>query len=310
MITTITLNPCLDRTIELEDLTLGAYNLVDAVRSDVSGKGINVSVVLHHLGMPTQALFFDYSQGGETIKDFLKQQGIPFTAIPVEGELRVNMKLTDTKRGTLTEINERGNLIDEQALETLLASLSELLKETDILVVTGSVPPGIPQDIYATMTRMAKNAGVDTVVDACGELFLKGVAAHPWLVKPNQFELETYCGEKAQNRDQAIEMAERLLKDGAENVCLSLGDQGAALLTEREIWYTPGTRIKAEGYQGAGDSLVAGLCTAKLNGLPAKEQLRWAVAAAQASLIRSGTQLCRAEDFQAMLKKISVEKIR
>ncbi len=308
MITTVTLNPCMDRTIELKDLTLGEYNLVDAVRSDVSGKGINVSVVLHNLGTPTEALFFDFARGGEPIKDFLNQQGIPFTAIPADGELRVNLKLTDTRQGTLTEINEKGTRIGEQALNAMFRALLDLLPETDILVVSGSVPPGVPQDIYAAMTRMARDAGADTVVDASGSLFREGIAAHPWLVKPNRFELETYCGRKAGDYKQAIEMAKGLLEDGAENVCLSLGGDGAALLTGEGIWYSPGTEITPQGFQGAGDSLVAGLCTAKQRGLPPEEQLRYAVAAAQASLILRGTQLCRKEGFREMLQKIPVEK--
>ncbi len=309
MITTVTLNPCTDRTVELKNLTLGEYNLVDTARSDVSGKGINVSVVLHNLGIPTKALFLDYEKGGGTLKDFLNEKEIPFSAVSASGEMRMNLKLTDTAQGVLTEVNERGAPVDERTLNALLTELSGLLKETDILVVTGSVPPGIPEDIYGIMIRMAENAHVKTVLDASGELFRKGITAHPWLVKPNQFELETYFREKTTSPRQAILMAKKLLSDGAETVCLSLGKEGAALISREESWYSPGIEITPQGFQGAGDSLVAGLCAAYLKGYPMKEQLRWAVAAAHASLILSGTQLCRRQDFEIMLKKIPVEKV-
>ncbi len=309
MITTVTLNPCIDRTVGVKNLTPGAYNFADSVRYDVSGKGINVSVVLRNLGISTEALFFDYARGGETVKEFLEKEGIPYRAIPVEGELRMNIKLTDSAQGRMTEINERGNPVDKKAVDALLDALYDLLPQTSLLIVTGSVPPGVPADIYGIMIRMAKEASVDTVLDADGLLLRKGIAAHPWLVKPNRFELETYCEEKVRSLAHAVELAERLLGDGAENVCLSLGEKGAVLINGEETWFSPGIEIPVQGWQGAGDSLVAGLCAARQEGLPAGEQLRWGVAAAHASLLLSGTQLCRLREFQDLLGKIPVEKL-
>lgn len=310
MITAITLNPCIDRTVELRNLTVDGHNRVDHVYRNISGKGINVNVVLKHLGFETNALVLKHADGGQQVLDFLQQQQIPYLAVPAPGELRLNLKLTDTANGTMTEINEWGAPVTKETVAEILQTVTAILDGTDILVVDGSVPPGTPDDIYETIITMAKEKDVLTVLDATGDLLRKGLQARPWLAKPNRFELESYYGETAEDLQQLLTLAHRMCAEGAENVCLSLGGEGAAFITAEGTWYAPGNRIPVQGTQGAGDSMVAGICAATLTGLPAEEALRWGVAAAQGSLILPGTQLCTMDGFRKMLDQITIEKIQ
>ena len=310
MITAITLNPCIDRTVELKNLTVDGHNRADHVRQNISGKGINVNVVLKHLGFETKALVLDHASGGRQVQDFLREQQIPYSAVPVPGELRVNLKLTDTVNGTMTEINERGAPVTPDTAAEILQKAAAVLDGTDILVADGSVPPGTPDTIYETIITMAKERHILTVLDASGDLLRKGLKAKPWLVKPNRFELESYYGETAENQQQLLSLAQRMRAEGAENVCLSMGKEGAAFITAEGIWFAPGNRIPVLGTQGAGDSMIAGICAAALTGLPAEDMLRWGVAAAQGSLILPGTQLCTMDGFREMLGQITIERLQ
>lgn len=310
MITTITLNPCVDRTVELRNLTLDGHNRADRVITDISGKGINVSVVLRNLGLETNALVLRHREGGQQVVDFLEKRGIPCRTVEAPGALRINLKLTDTARGTMTEVNERGAPVDADTVADILQAVEELLDTSDMLVVDGSVPPGTPDTIYETLLALADKRGVRAVLDASGELLRCGLRAKPWLVKPNRFELESYYDRKAPDRPALLALARGLLEEGARNVCLSMGAEGAALLTREGTWFAPGNPIPVRGSQGAGDAMVAGICAAAREGLPPEALLRWGVAAAQASLVLPGTGLCTREDFREMLDTVTVEQLK
>ena len=190
----------------------------------------------------------------------------------------------------------------------MLDLLRILLPDTELLVVSGSVPPGIRPTIYAEMIALARAAGVRTVLDASGELLRQGLAARPWLVKPNRLEMETLLGRPLPDLAAAGEAARSLLGNGTEVVCLSLGGDGALLADTDGTWFCGNLDIPVLGVQGAGDSMVAGLCAAHRQGLSGAEMLQWGVAAAHASLILPGTELCRAEDFGRFLKQLKAEK--
>ncbi|MEG0742614.1 MAG: 1-phosphofructokinase family hexose kinase [Clostridia bacterium] len=307
MILAVSLNPCIDRTVTVENLSVGGHNEAVSSRCDVSGKGINVNVVLRQLSVPTACLGFEFD--GAVVGDFLAKREIPFWSVHVPADIRVNLKVTDSARHVMTEINERGAGVPAQAVRAVLERLKELLKQTALLVVDGSVPPGVPSTIYADMIRMAKQAGVRTLLDASGALLREGVKAAPWLVKPNLFELETLFGDPITSREQVISLCRRLIEEGVEMVCLSMGKDGALLVTKDEVWHSPGLSIPVRGVQGAGDSMVAGLCMAMQAGLSTKEHLRYAMSCAHGSLLHEGTLLCTQGDFEAMLAQMPVTRL-
>jgi len=309
MITTVTLNPCIDRTVYVDTLKVGDHNVSSGFQTDASGKGINTSMLLKQLGYDTLCLGFAFSNGGDALRDKLDAAGISYILEDVDGELRMNLKITELSRGRMTEINEKGSPVPDAAVSAVLEKLRAHVPHTDILVVSGSAPANVPADVYASMIRIAKSAGKKTVLDASDALLREGLKAKPWLIKPNKLELETLLGAKITSVERAAEMARDLARSGVELVCVSLGGKGAVLASEEEAWFSPCVDIPIRGVQGAGDSMVAGLCIAALEGLSLPDMLRYAVAAAHGSLIMPGTQMCTKDGFERMLPLITAQTV-
>lgn len=309
MITTVTLNPCIDKTISISDFKYGELNRVVGTRADVSGKGINVSIALSQLGEETKCLGFNYLRDDMVIKRRLGESKIPYELIDVEGTLRTNVKIFDTKNRVMTELNERGHSVTMEAVERLKKLVKKEALKSDIMVFNGSVPKGVPKDIYKTLIEKVKEEGVKAVLDAEGELLLQGIKAKPYFIKPNIFEFENAFKTKFSNNNDIVNAAKRIIDQGVTIVCVSMGEAGAVIVSHKEGWFAPGSKLNVKGVQGAGDSLVAGICMAVEKGYDTKEMLRYGVAAANASLIREGTLLCTKEDFKRMLSEVKIEKI-
>lgn len=306
MIATMTLNPCIDRTVFVRALQVGGHNVSHGVQIDPAGKGINVSIALKQWGLDTLCLGFHFTQGGRALTDRLHQAGVPFLFEEVPGPMRVNLKITDEISGQMTEINEPGSPVSGEAVEALMQKLREQLPRIDMLVLSGSAPASVPAGIYADMIRLARDQRIKTVLDTSGPLLRPGLAARPWLIKPNQLELETLLGQKITSVKQAAHMARELTRGGIEIVCVSLGSRGAVLAAGEEAWFSPCADIPVRGRQGAGDAMVAGLCMAAMEQLSPADMLRCAAAAAHASLLLPGTQMCTREGLLQMLPGIQV----
>ncbi len=310
MITTLTMNPCIDRSVHINTFKKGGTNRVLRSRTDIGGKGINVSVALRNFRQDTRALCLDPMDSGTYLTDTLTTLGVPCIMVPVPGRLRENLKIYDDEAGDMTEVNEAGAPLDFSSYKRFMQRFRSILDTTNILILSGSVPPGIPTDVYREMIREAKAARVPTVLDAAGEPLRLGIEACPDLVKPNRFEMETLTGHKIPDLDTACAEAMTLIDQGVGAVCLSLGAQGAILANKLGIWYSEGVPIKVIGKQGAGDSLVAGLCIGRLNGMDYGEMLRTGMVMAQGSLTREGTLLCTQRIFDELKPKMPVVKYR
>lgn len=309
MITTLTLNPCIDHTIKVQGLSIGGTNLVKKVKKEVGGKGINVSTALVQLGCETRALIFSHERELVSVADELKKRGILCEGILVPGELRTNLKVFDCTAREMTEFNESGSPVPEAAEEKMVALTKKTLANTDILVVSGSVPPGVSGDIYRRIIELAKGAGVMTILDADRELFAEGIKAKPTLIKPNRGELERFLGKTLNSAKEIVDAATELVKDGIPYVCVSVGAGGAYLVCEDGPYHTKGAEIEVRGVQGAGDSLVAGFAIGLMERRSPAECLKLAVACANASLIREGTGMCRKEDVKRLIGQIEVKKM-
>ncbi len=309
MITTLTLNPCIDRTITIKDFKYGGLNRVIHTRSDLSGKGINVSIAVHQLGGQTEALGFDYINNRDFVQASLEQSGIQYQFINIEGILRTNVKVFDEQSHVMTEFNENGYPVIPEILPELCKLVYDRVKNSSIMVFNGSVPAGVPKDIYQTLITTVKEGGVKTVLDADGELFLNGLKAGPYFIKPNLYEFESAFKVKVQNKQDIVDISRKLIEQGVGIVCVTMGKDGAVVVSKDQAWFAPASSIEVRGVQGAGDSLVAGVCMAIERQLEISDMLRYGVAAANASLIREGTLLCTAEDFQKMLPQVNIEKI-
>ena len=180
MILTVTLNPCIDHTAEVERLVPGGTNRVLSSRRDPSGKGVNVSTVLHELGAETLCLGVSREENAGLLESVLERQGIPYDFLRVPGSLRTNLKLLDRSCGVMTECNEKGSPLTEEQLASFLALARRHLADASLLVLSGSVPPGVPADFYRTLALAASESGVPVVLDASGPLLLEGLKARVW----------------------------------------------------------------------------------------------------------------------------------
>jgi len=317
---TMTLNPCIDRTLYFDTFQAGATNIVKKTMEEVAGKGINVAVGLRHLGIPVKAMGFAYKEDKDKLYGKLEQEQIPYSFVEVDGRLRINQKLFDESKSKMTECNEKGMPVTEEDVEQLLELLKNELPEASVLVLSGSVPPGVDKDIYARMITMANQAAVKVILDANGELLLEGVKVKPYLIKPNKEEFARTFLTKEDMGVRDIEVCdtegiillvcEKLLLDGLAYICLSLGEEGAMLIRKDKksdsevskddavlssnidiiIDKRPAIQTSVRSLQGAGDAMVAGICKAIYEEREYK-MLEYALAMAASTIALEGTQM-------------------
>ncbi len=256
MIYTVTFNPAVDYVVHTEELTAGTVNRSVSEEIYFGGKGINISLVLAELEVPSKALGFVAGFTGEAIEKGLTEYGIQTDFVRLEkGFSRINVKI---KSGTETELNGQGPDIPPHKLEELFSKL-EGLREDDTIILAGSVPKSLPSDIYEKILGYFSGKNVRTVVDATGELLLNTLKYSPFLVKPNNFELGELFGVNIATADDVVEYAERLREMGAQNVLVSMAQDGAVLLDSDGRTHICGVCSgTVRNSVGAGDSMLAG----------------------------------------------------
>ncbi len=302
MIYTVTFNPALDYVVHLKRCRMGEVNRSDAEEIQFGGKGINVSVVLHRLGVENTALGFLAGFTGKALEEELRRSGICADFIWLaEGLTRINVKIRAQEE---TEINGCGPRIDELALATLLSRLDRL-QSGDILVLSGSVPPSMPGDIYRRILAGLEGQGVRFVVDASRDLLTETLAYHPFLIKPNRTELEEICGRRLHSDRELWDAAAELQCRGAGNVLVSMAGEGSLLLDETGSCHRlAAPRGVVRNSVGAGDSMVAGFLAGYLERGDYLYAHRLGVAAGSATAFCDG--LATGEEIRALLAEISV----
>lgn len=308
-VTTLTLNPCIDKTIDIDALVYGGTNKIRAVQTDISGKGINVSTVVRNFGISTRCLGFNYSEGANVVNRFLDDMQIPHDFVLVPGHLRTNIKLFELNARTMTEFNETGLSVPKEALSKLLEKIAEETGRTEILTLCGSLPAGVPVNIYRNIIENANLKGCKTILDTSGKALEEGIKATPFMIKPNVQELTNAFQEEMEQGKTVQDIVEILLGQGIRYICLSAGNRGAYLASQSGILYAEPVDVTVRGVQGAGDSMVAGMCLAILRGLPDEDILTYGMAAAAGSLERRGTQLCQKEDLERLIPAVSVRRV-
>ena len=306
---TLTLNPCQDRTIDIDRQIYGGTNKILEVRNDVSGKGINVSCVLRRFGVSTRCLGFNYSEGAKIVERFLNEMDIPFDFVSVPGMLRTNIKIFEKATGVMTEYNESGLSVPKEAVGGLLDKISLAAGHAKILTLCGSLPHGVPVNIYRIIIERANLEGCRTILDTSGQALCEGIKAIPYMIKPNIQELTNTFAKEIEEGMSLDGVVQMLLNTGIHYICLSLGNKGACLASRERILYARELDVEVKGIQGAGDSMVAGMCSAILQDRTDEEILAFGIAAAAGSLTHSGTQLCRKEDFDELLPLVQVREI-
>lgn len=256
MIYTVTFNPAIDYVIRTGAIKTGAVNRTSSEQFFFGGKGINVSFVLAELGVKSKALGFVAGFTGAAIETGIREKGIDADFVHIEdGFSRINIKI---KADEETEINGQGPKITEDALEQLYEKLDRLT-DGDTIVLAGSIPGSLPSDIYEKILARLADRKIRAVVDASGKLLLNVLKYRPFLIKPNNFELEEMFGVKLETVEQIKCYARKLKEMGAQNVLVSMAGDGALLLDETGNFHHCGVcRGEVRNSVGAGDSMVAG----------------------------------------------------
>ena len=298
MIYTVTCNPALDYVVRIDKFKEGATNRSYGESIAAGGKGVNVSLVLKRLGIPTFAMGIAAGFTGDMLLHMLQEQGIPSDFIRVDGFTRINVKI---KMSRESEINGSGPAVSESVCEELAKKLAAL-PQGACVVLAGSVPNGLSGDFYAKLLERANRKDLRVAVDAAGALLVNALPHRPWLIKPNLEELGEIFGVRFTAREQVERYARRLCEMGARNVIVSLGSHGAMLLNEQgEEIFVPAFIGDVVDTVGAGDALVAAFVAAKQTGRTDHEALRRGVAAGCATAFKAG--LAEKREIDALLKR-------
>lgn len=309
MIYTLTLNPAMDKTVVIHDLTPGGVNRIQSLRVDVGGKGINVSKCLKSLGCDSVAAAFWGGTTGRRGIDFLEENGIGSLAVQVEGDTRTNLKIIDPTRHENTDINEPGPTVTQDNLDELVRQLDIHIQPGDILILSGSMPKGCPGSMYRDLISRYQAKGASVYLDADGENFRLGISANPRLIKPNIDELNRHLGTHLTEIPEIIDAAKQFAAQGIREVVVSLGAEGALLVKEHTAWKADGLSVPVNSTVGAGDSMVAAFACGAQLGLTDAQRLKLAVAISAASVMCSGTQAPDTHTIETLYHQVTIMEV-
>lgn len=303
-ILTLTLNPAVDvatsigRIVDTRKLRCGE------AQRDPGGGGINVARVIHRLGGDCDALYTAGGVHGKTLTAMLDAEGVSGTCIEIAGETRENFSVRETSTGREYRFVLPGPVLAEAEWQACLRGIGEGAVAPRYLVMSGSVPPGVPDDIYARAARAARERGTRVVLDTSGAPLAAALAAGVFLVKPSLAELCALAGRVLGDETLWLDAARKIVHGGgAEIVALTLGEEGALVVTADRALRVPGFAVPVSSSIGAGDSFVAAMVWALNRDMAFEDSLRYAVAAASATLLTEGTRLCEREQVERIYRE-------
>lgn len=305
MVYTVTFNPSLDYIVAVNDFQLGMTNRTASELILPGGKGVNVSILLTNLGVDNTALGFSAGYTGQAIKSLLSDMDVNAEFIDIrDGLSRINFKLKNIDG---TEINGQGPNISEGDVEELLRRL-DTLKEGDVLVLAGSIPATMSDDIYQTILKRLKDKRILTIVDATSRLLMNVLEYHPFLIKPNHHELGDIYGVEITDKKDVVVYAKKLQEAGAVNVLVSMGGRGAVLVSaDGDVYEAPAPAGVLKNSVGAGDSMVAGFLTGWLRTGSYEEAFKMGVASGSASAFSEN--LAIEAEVEDVLKRVEVSRM-
>ena len=309
MITSVSLNPSIDRTLTVDRFTPGSLNRV-ALKTDVAaGKGINVALTVSGLGLDAECIGFMYQEGGTLFEKRLMMNSTPYEFIWCNGSVRTNIKVFDRESGVITELNESGMTVDDAALSKMIDMVVGHAENSDYLVLSGSVPPGCPQDYYRTLINAVEGLGCRCILDADGDRLKYGLEARPFMIKPNRYELEMMTGTRLDSIDALKAAALHYIDQGVEVVAVSLGSGGALITNGDETLYAPRRNIEVMGTVGAGDAMVAGLAAGFMAEHDLEQTFRMGVACASTRCVTEGYKTIDRTVYKAFLEMVNIERV-
>jgi 1-phosphofructokinase len=305
MIITVTLNPALDKTVMVPSFSVGRLNRVASMRLDAGGKGINVSKVIQSLKGRSLAMGFLAGRTGESIKSTLDAEGIKNSFLFVDGETRTNLKIYDSETQATTEVNEPGPEISAKALDRFEALLKEKVRDGDVVVFSGSLPPKADAHLYQRLISLCRGLGARTILDADGEPLKQGAQAGPCLIKPNIHELEGLVGKKPGSIAEILHSTREIMAaHGIFQAVVSLGEKGALYCDDKQAFLARGLSVTVKSTVGAGDAMVAAMALSLERGCNWDTTIKLSMAAGAANAMTSGSQAASYESVMALMEKV------
>ncbi len=305
MITTITLNVAVDKAYVIGKLTDHTVMRVNRCTNTAGGKGLNVAKVVHLCGEEVQATGFVGGFNGAYVEDMLKKQNIPSRFVHVQGETRSCINVLDEDGGS-TEFLEPGEPIRPEEVQEFLDQFDDIIADSSVVTISGSVPKGVDVTMYAKLIEKIKAQGKKVVLDTSGALLKESIKACPTMVKPNTDEIEDLLGIKVNNHKDLVEGAKKLHEMGIPVVVVSLGGDGALVVSDEGVFRGQPPKIEVVNTVGCGDSMTAAFAVAFARGLSVQEALRYAIAVSAANAMTMETGSFREEDRVHNMKGVKV----
>ena len=309
MILTVTPHPALDYSLRLDGFEMGRRARYGDAVIDPSGKGVNVARMVRRLGEPVLALGFAAGLTGDLLAEGLDAEGVPHDFVRIEGRTRINVTLLTGREGLATHFHGPGTPVGPDDVRRLVAKVRERLAGARMLVLSGSLPPGMPPGTTADLLRAAREAGVPAVVDAEGEPLAAALEAGPAVAKPNRGEAARLLGLPLEREDDVRRAAAELTRRGAAAAVITMGGDGAIAVKDGRAWRVRTPREEVVRAVGAGDSFAAGLAVGLARGAGMDEALRLAAAAGAATARAPGSSLGAAEAVARLREAVVVEPL-
>ena len=306
-IVTLTLNPSLDVSYDIPHLIEDQKVHATATRYDPGGNGINVARALKRLHVPAHACCVVAGEIGQLLERLVAHELDHPHCLRIEGETRVNVTLQQSEPRAQFEVSGIGPPISKLALQDLVDEVLGLVG-SGYAVLTGSLCPGVGQDFYAGVARELRLQAAHPVIDAPGPMLAHVIDAHPFLIKPNRYELEQLVGRPLPELEDVRRAACALQRRGIDYVCVSLGGEGALLVDGKHTYYAPAPKVEVKSTVGAGDSMLAGIVAALARGESPAEALRLGLACGSGTAAQPGTQLFDYQQVQSLLREVEVAR--
>lgn len=306
---TITLNPTIDKSSSVANIKPEKKLRCEKPNYEPGGGGINVSRGLARLAVETTALFPAGGRTGNLLEELLQKEYIKVSAVPVTGETRENFIVVDISNNEQYRFGMPGAIITEEEATTIYNTIKDIKPFPEVVVISGSMPPGITADFIKKLIKLAKENGSKVILDTSGDTLKTAIEEGVYLIKPNIGELSRLTGSDHLDNDAAMDAAMEIVnKGGAEVVIISMGPQGAYLVSKKKTIHVPAPSVKKLSTVGAGDSMVAGMVAVLAKGGTLKEMMRMGVACGSAATMNPGTGLFTKNDAERLYDKMAKNK--
>jgi 1-phosphofructokinase family hexose kinase len=301
--------PTVQRTMDFDRVTIDAVNRARVVREYASGKSINVARVVRALGEKALSMGFAGGDRGAALLHDLDRAGIAHCFVEVEPQTRLCTTVIDRAAGTVTELVEESASVEPSCYERLVSLAESRLRQAKALVLSGSIPPGGPDDLYGRLARLATASGIPCIVDARGKPLLAAADAGATLCKPNLDELSATVGHVVDSDADVLDACRRLVDRGVRWVLVTHGRHPTRLSNGRSLWSIPVPMVKTVNPIGSGDSVAAGIAVGLARGLPMPEAAKLGVACGSANAMTELTAEVHVADVERLLHTMTLERV-